>query len=233
MKKDTFYFSHDYGARNDPKLVKVLMKLKQEGIGVFWCLVEMMYEQGGYLFLSECDSYAFALHTDCVVLKSVINDFGLFVIKDDKFWSNSVLRRLEHRKEKSGKARISALKRWSDANALQPQYEGNAIKERKGKEKKEKENNINAEERRVGAWKFVVEAYSQDELWCESILRKNEKYSADQISKKLKEFINHLQAQDDLKVGKEFKKHFVNWFALNAKLSDHKANVPMFEPVKK
>ncbi len=32
--KESFYFSHDYSARNDPKLVKVLMKLGQAGKGV-------------------------------------------------------------------------------------------------------------------------------------------------------------------------------------------------------
>ena len=46
MAKESFYFSHDYGSRNDPKLVKVLMKLKQEGKGVYWDLIEMLYEQG-------------------------------------------------------------------------------------------------------------------------------------------------------------------------------------------
>jgi len=143
--KDTYYFSHDYNARNDPKLQKVLMKLGQAGKGLYWDLVEMLFEEGGYLMLSECDSYAFALRSDSVCIHSLLNDFDLFKQDEERFWSESVLRRLNKRYEKSEKAAQSANKRWSnanalknDANALRQECEGNAIKERKGKEIKVK-----------------------------------------------------------------------------------------------
>jgi len=149
MSKESYYFSHDYGSRNDPKLVKVLMKLGQAGKGVYWDLIEMLYEQGGYLMLSDCDSYAFALRTDEECITKLINDFGLFENDGEKFWSNSVLSRLDKRDSKSQKAKESALKRWNkadsnanaskkNANALQSHCEPNAIKESKGKENKEK-----------------------------------------------------------------------------------------------
>jgi len=143
--KETFYFSHDYNARNDPKLVKVLMKLKQEGIGVYWCLIEMSYEEDGMLLLSECESYAFALHTHCDIIKSLINDFDLFVKNAEHFWSESVVNRLNKRYEKSEKATNAANKRWSDANALRTQSNSNAskVKKSKIKESKEQENKVN------------------------------------------------------------------------------------------
>lgn len=133
MAKETYYFSHDYGSRNDPKLQKLLMRLGQHGKGVYWDLIEMLYEQGGYLLLSECDSYAFALRTECECITSVIRDFFLFENDGVKFWSESVLRRLNKRTEKSEKAANSAKKRWNNANALQTQYDSNA---KKGKERK-------------------------------------------------------------------------------------------------
>ena len=150
MSKESYYFSHDYGSRNDPKLVKVLMKLGQGGKGVYWDLIEMLYEQGGYLMLSDCDSYAFALRTDEDCINKLINEFGLFENDGEKFWSNSVLSRLDRRDSKSQKAKESALKRWnkadSNANAsksnaklMRTQYDANAIKESKGKESKGKE----------------------------------------------------------------------------------------------
>jgi len=138
MAKETFYFSHDYNARNDPKLQKVLMRLGHVGKSVFWDLIEMLYEQEGYLKLGECDNYAFALRTDATCIASLINDFDLFQKDSEKFWSDSVLRRLEQRNIKSEKARNSALNRWSNANALKKdatavvnESEGNAIKESK------------------------------------------------------------------------------------------------------
>lgn len=141
MAKEAYYFSHDFGARNDPKLQKVLMKLGQEGKGVYWDLVEMLFEEGGKLLVSECESYAFALRTKEECISSLLKDFGLFVDDGEFFWSNSVLRRISDRDEKSEKARLSANSRWnntnalkSDANALRSESDGNAIKERKGKE---------------------------------------------------------------------------------------------------
>lgn len=143
MAKDTFYFSHDYSARNDPKLVKVLMRLGQAGKGVYWDLIEMLYEQEGYLLIDEIEAYAFALRSDCETINSLINDFELFDKNKKNFWSLSVLRRLDARDAKSKKASESANARWNkanaykdDANALQTQSDGNAIKESKGEESK-------------------------------------------------------------------------------------------------
>ncbi|HEX8660070.1 MAG TPA: DUF4373 domain-containing protein [Hymenobacter sp.] len=132
------FFSHDEGARNDPKLIKVLMRLGQEGKGVYWDLVEMLYEQSGYLLLSECESYAFALRTKCELIDALIRDFGLFETDEEKFWSNSVLKRLDLRYAKSAKAAESAAKRWENANAMRTHSDGNA---KKGKENKGKESN--------------------------------------------------------------------------------------------
>lgn len=149
MAKEAFYFTHDYGSRNDPKLQKVMMKLGHEGKSVYWDLVEMLYEEGGYLLLEECDNYAFALRTQCDCIQKLVNDFDLFKKNDTNFWSESILRRLDKRDEKSKKASQSAKTRWdkanalkSDANALRQECEGNAIKESKVKKSKVEEIEI-------------------------------------------------------------------------------------------
>lgn len=82
---------------------------------------------------------AFALRTDQEKVKQIVESYGLFRVEDGHFWSDSILRRLEEREMKSTKARESARSRWENANALRTQCDGNAIKERKGKEKKEKD----------------------------------------------------------------------------------------------
>lgn len=140
MAKDTFYFSHDFSSRNDPKLQELQMVHGMAGIGVFWCLVEMLHEQDGYLMLSQCKSYAFALRVDCDLIKSIVSDFALFQNDGERFWSESALERIQERKAKSKKARESANSRWGNANALRTQSEGNAIKERKGNESKGETN---------------------------------------------------------------------------------------------
>lgn len=155
------YFSHDYNARNDPKLIKLQMFMGHEGKGIFWDLIEMMYEQAGFLHLSQCDCYAFALRTDSDKVKRVIEEFDLFENDKVNFWNESVLKRLKIRTEKSSRAKGSAENRWKNAtlcdrnaNAFQlemrSQCDGNAIKESIVKEsivkesigKESKENKI-------------------------------------------------------------------------------------------
>lgn len=133
------YFSHDYNARNDPRIVKLFMTKGLLGIGLYWCVIEMLYESNGYIMHSECERIAFELRTDCETIKLLISDFDLFKVDKKRFWSESVLKRLNLRKEKSNKAKHSASVRWNNANALQTQSEGNAIKLKKRKEKENKE----------------------------------------------------------------------------------------------
>ena len=105
MPKDALYFSHDFGARNDPKLQEVQMQMGMEGIGIYWCVVEMLYEQGGYLPFSALRGMAYALHTDEAKLRQVIEGFDLFgQTEDGRFYSHSVNTRIE-RKRKISEAR--------------------------------------------------------------------------------------------------------------------------------
>lgn len=112
MSKETHYFSHDYHARADRKLVNIIKELGMEGIGIFWCIVEMLYEEGGTLPI-EYDSLAFALRTDAEKVKRIINGFELFQVNCDHFFSVTAQERLKLRIEKSEKAKESAYARWN------------------------------------------------------------------------------------------------------------------------
>ena len=139
MKNDTYYFPHDFNARNDKKLVKLRQVHKQTGIGIYWSLVEMLYEENGILSLNDVPVLSSELRAKIDMVDSVIRDFGLFENDEEYFWSNSVKRRMDKRLEKSEKAKASASHRWQNANAMRTHTDGNAIKERKGKENKGKE----------------------------------------------------------------------------------------------
>lgn len=117
--KGTFYFPHDYNARNDPKIIKLMRIHGLVGVGAYWCIVEQLYQNGGKLPLEECESIAFALHTDCDCITSVIQDFNLFNNDGVVFWSDSVNKRLNRRHEITEHRKNAALKRWGDANAMQ------------------------------------------------------------------------------------------------------------------
>ena len=141
--KETFYFSHDYNARSDEKIKKLLVKHGVLGYGVYWAIIEDLYQNANAMRTDyECIAYELRVDESCI--KSIINDFDLFEIDNDVFGSLSVQRRLDERDKKSKKARESALYRWSkkneNANAMRTQCDSNAIKESKGKEKKVKES---------------------------------------------------------------------------------------------
>ena len=138
MPKDTFYFSHDYNARNDEKIKRLIRKHGMQGYGVFWSIVEDLYNNANALRM-DYEGIAYDLRSDSDLVASVVNDFDLFIFNGDYFGSNSVQERLEQRNDKSAKARKSASYRWENANAMQTQSDSNAKKERKGKDIKGKE----------------------------------------------------------------------------------------------
>jgi hypothetical protein len=142
MEKE--YFSHDYHARNDPKIQKLLSEKGYEGLGLFWCLVEKMYELSGCILKLECEGIAYEMRTQSDTVLNILDRPDLFNTDGVKYWSESVNRRIKMRCEKSEKARNSANFRWKNANAMRTHDSPNANamlkrKEKKRKEKKRKE----------------------------------------------------------------------------------------------
>ena len=143
MSKETYYFSHDYNARTDEKIKLLIRKHGLRGYGIFWAIVEDLYNNANALRM-DCEGIAFELREDIETIKSVIQDFDLFQIKDNYFGSLSVQERLNKRLSKSAKARESVTKRWEkykeDTNVLRAYEERNTIKESIVKENKEKDS---------------------------------------------------------------------------------------------
>jgi hypothetical protein len=142
MKENTFYFSHDFNARSDQKIKRMLMRYGMQGYGIYWAIIEDLYQNANAM-RTDYESIAFELRVDCDLVKSILNDFNLFVFDGENFGSLSVEKRMQERLNKSAKARESAFKRWDDATAMRTHTDRNAIKERKGKEKKRKETKKN------------------------------------------------------------------------------------------
>jgi len=156
--KETFYFSHDYNARFDEKIKLLIRKHGMCGYGCYWSIIEDLYQNANALRL-DYEGIAYDLRIDIEIIKSVINDFELFIIDNNIFGSLSVERRINERNEKSKKAKISASCRWgkqqgdafaveNNANALRIVCDGNAIKESKLNESKN-----------------IISVFSFDDFW--------------------------------------------------------------------
>jgi len=92
--EEVFSFPHAYYARHDPKMEQLLMDHGLAGVGLFWCLVEQLYEQGGELPMDKCKSIAFVLRVDSRKIERIILESGLFQNDGEVFWSDAVRERL-------------------------------------------------------------------------------------------------------------------------------------------
>ena len=43
--RDTFYFPHEYNAKDDPKCERLIWEMGMEGYGIFWALLEVLRVQ--------------------------------------------------------------------------------------------------------------------------------------------------------------------------------------------
>ena len=167
MKKNTdlkaFYFPHDIGACNDPKLIDLRIRFGWKAIGMFWAITEALHkEDNGSLpkhiissmildfYLQEEIRESRHIREEVKEFENLLYANALLIECDGITTSLRVQENLQKRMEKSKKAKASAMARWgnnkpNNANAMRLECERNAIKERKGKEIKVKESKYMSE----------------------------------------------------------------------------------------
>lgn len=99
------YFSHDINARNDEKILRLRMKLGAAGYGIYFMLLERLASDPSHTCSTDYDILAYELREESDVIKSVVEDFALFILTNDNtFYSESMMRRCKDRD------RISAVR---------------------------------------------------------------------------------------------------------------------------
>ena len=124
MKKT--YCLYESTSFNDYKVIKMRSKLGIESYGIFWALLELLFNEENKLCIDDYDALAYSLQCDSNILKQVIEDFDLFVLEDGCFYSKRLNNHIEDINNKSTKAKESASKRWSNANAKRTHTDSNA-----------------------------------------------------------------------------------------------------------
>ena len=111
-KENKQYFRHDFSASNDPNMVKLYVKgLGNEGYGIYWRLVEILYLEGGKYPMSELETLSYTLDkVDIEKIKQVIQ----IAFKSDKkfFYSDRVNAQLEGMRIQSENNRKAQEERW-------------------------------------------------------------------------------------------------------------------------
>ena len=49
-RRDTYYFPHEYNAKDDPKCERLISVMGMEGYGIFWALLEVLRVQPDYTY---------------------------------------------------------------------------------------------------------------------------------------------------------------------------------------
>jgi|694.fasta_scaffold73774_3 hypothetical protein len=137
MKKSTYYFSHDYNAANDVKILFMRQQLGMEGYGIYWFLIEHLADAGGKLPLKIIPVLAMQMHSQEVKVRAVISEFDLFQIVDEDFFSVRLIEHLVVRNTLSESGKLGAAKRWNSQPNSLPNSDPNA------KESKVNKNKVN------------------------------------------------------------------------------------------
>jgi hypothetical protein len=102
------YFSHDMYPQKDKSIVMLMDELGYEGYGLYWRIVEFMHQNE--LCVGEERLIAGKDYVEKV--KSILNDFDLFRIEDNRYISDRILRNLAEQKEKMESKSKAAKARW-------------------------------------------------------------------------------------------------------------------------
>jgi len=215
MAKDTYYFSHDYNARNDEKILELRVKYGAEGYGLFWMLVETMAEnENGGAKASLIGGLSLGYGVAKEKLLEFIDyciDIELFYKEEGFIFSRRMKKHKDFRLKLSEKGKEGAEKRWKNSP---PIGEGNA-KEKKGKEIKGKEN------KELYNWESDKKSFLNAGDWIFKFCT-DKKIPLDEFEKKANEFISDTELREDFKPLTELRKHFTNWFNLkNSKVNGH------------
>ncbi len=125
-KLKQLYFSHDFFADKDEKIVKMFYYFKKNindfsdkfvrrnffhaSFGLYWEIVQYMHRNE--LTVDDIPMLADELRADEEFIRLIIDKFDLFRIEDNKIISDRVLKNLNEVVEKSAKSKDAAQTRW-------------------------------------------------------------------------------------------------------------------------
>lgn len=238
------YFSHDYNATLDPKIIALLGDYGAVGYGIYWRIVEMLHAENEhklplkeYIYKALAKQMVTNVEQVSAIVRDCIDIYDLFIECDGCFYSKRVndnIQKMEEIKEKRSKAgKISAENRKNSTCVQQNSTQSNKIKENKRKEKKIKEKEIkenNKEEEipideipiyekqfnylEYHTYYDLVEHAKKEESWFNSLLLFL-KLEKETILSELENFPVVQEAKGNKTTNlKDFKNHFFNYMNL-------------------
>lgn len=118
------YINHKVSNRSEYVFRKLIERKGAAAYGVYWYILEELYESGGKILFEEIESISKALCVRKDFVASVIKSFSLFQYDSESFWSDEVIEQIEKRQKIKDKRKEAANKRWvSEKNIIMPEKE--------------------------------------------------------------------------------------------------------------
>ena len=226
MAKDAYYFSHDANARNDEKIMMLRADHGFEGYGIYWVLVEMMFESSETcLYHDKIRGISAAHNIDITVLQSVISTCiteELFVSDGQVFYSESLRRRKgifqDARRKKSEAGKKGMAKRWGSNNTVitNDNTTNNTVitKDNKGKEIKDSKLN---KELYIAHFESLWSLYPSKKdktkiLKSQSKLKELYSVSVEKMEQAIKSYMREVEADRKNGFNKQYK-NGATWFS--------------------
>ena len=142
------WFRHDYNAHDDIKQKRLLKKSGLSALGLYWYLVELLYQNNGHM--SDSDLRLEAELVDGEQFLDPIREFGLLTFENGEWLCKRVTEELSYKDEmkrkKSEAGKRGMASRWGDntvitENNKTPKTDNTVITENNKTEKTITENN--------------------------------------------------------------------------------------------
>lgn len=118
------YINHKISNRSEYVFRKLIERKGAAAYGVYWYILEELYESGGKMLFEEIKPISKALCVRKDFVASVIKSFSLFQYDSESFWSDEVIEQIEKRQKIKDKRKEAANKRWvSEKNIIMPEKE--------------------------------------------------------------------------------------------------------------
>lgn len=167
------YFKHDYDARSDERITKLRMKMKAAGYGIYWLVIEKLYQSNGRLD-RDFVALSWSLHEDAKDIKAVVEDFDLFYDAKGKIACKRVDCELDYRADMAEKAsragRKSARQRaFNDRSTTVQPEEKRREEERKEEDSKDGRATSLSVDKSLGKYPSALEAQINREAVLKSL----------------------------------------------------------------
>ncbi len=126
MAKETYYFSHDYNARNDEKILELRSVYGAEGYGIFWMIIETMAETSSCAIDTKLIgglsiSFGYPKEKLVQLIKFCVS-VSLLSKNGNLITSKRLAKHREHREERSLSGKNGAQKKWQTVRERKEQF---------------------------------------------------------------------------------------------------------------